>query len=104
MTNKLKKPTAMLLMASISALSACATVRQVDLDSWKGVPVEALDTHSLFITMKLVKTLTDGGVEIRNYINSGDYASCYGSGNAYGGGGYVNASAFSRCSSGTIRA
>lgn len=30
------------------ATQEIATVRQADLDNWKGMPVEALDTHSLF--------------------------------------------------------
>ena len=34
-------------MAIASLLAGCATVRQQDLDAWGGVPVEALDTHSL---------------------------------------------------------
>lgn len=99
MRAKLKIHANMLLLASVAALSGCATVRQVDLDSWKGMPVEALDTHSLFLTMKMVRTMTEGGVEIRNYINGGEFTRCYGAGNAYGNGGYVNSSAFSRCNS-----
>ena len=42
-------------------------VFQADLDAWKGVPVAALDTHSLFLTMLFVRRITDGGIEIRNY-------------------------------------
>jgi S1-C subfamily serine protease len=44
-------------------------VRQQDLDSWVGMPVEALDTHSLFITVPIFKTYSASGIEIRNYAN-----------------------------------
>jgi len=37
--------------------------------SWKNVPAEELDTHSFFITIPMIKTISDGGVEIRNYRN-----------------------------------
>jgi hypothetical protein len=89
---------------AVFLVAACATsyVRQVDLDSWKDVPVEALDTHSFFLTVPMVRTVTESGIEIRNYVNSsGTTTSCVGSGTAYGSGQYVNSSAFSSCSSGT---
>lgn len=91
-------------LCTVFSAAACATVsvRQVDLDSWKDVPVEALDTHSFFLTVPMVRTVTESGIEIRNYRNEGgDTTSCVGSGNAYGSGQYVNSSAFSSCSSGT---
>jgi hypothetical protein len=61
---------------------SCASlgVRQSDLDSWVGVPVVALDTHSLFLTVPVVKTITDTGVEIRNYVNKQGFSSCQDSG------------------------
>ena len=37
--------------------------------SWKNVPVDELDTHSFFITIPMIKTISDGGVETRNYRN-----------------------------------
>ena len=49
------------------AVAACAMVRQQDLDAWVGAPVEALDTHSFFITVPMVRTRTDSGIEIRNF-------------------------------------
>ena len=86
----------------VAACATLPTVNQVDLDSWKDVPVEALDTHSFFLTVPMVRTVTESGIEIRNYVNSsGTTTSCVGAGNAYGSGQYVNASAFSRCSTGT---
>lgn len=61
---------------------SCASllVRQSDLDSWVGVPVIALDTHSFFLTIPMVKTLTGNGIEIRNYMNKGSFSSCQDSG------------------------
>lgn len=53
---------------------------------WKGVPVEALDTHSRFLTIPMVRTKTSSGIEIRNYVNKKNTSSCvqsaYGSSNA----------------------
>ena len=37
--------------------------------SWKNVPVDELATHSFLITIPMIKTISDGGVEIRNYRN-----------------------------------
>ncbi|KGH29222.1 hypothetical protein [Comamonas thiooxydans] len=66
----------------ISVLAACAavpSVRQADLDSWKGMPVEALDTHSLFATMRMTTRTTSSGVEVRNYANEHKGTYCSGS-------------------------
>lgn len=61
-------------------LSGCLAtkglVRQSDLDSWVGVPVKALDTHSIFLTMRLERSFTDDGMEIRNYINEANRSAC----------------------------
>ena len=65
-------------------LAGCAlilTVRQEDLDAWVGMPVEALDTHSFFITLPLAKTITSSGIEIRNYPKKRNIGRCFGSGN-----------------------
>lgn len=80
----------------------CATVRQQDLDAWVGVPIEALDTHSFFITVPMYKTVTESGIEIRNYANGRDVASCFGTAGASGSGGFVSANTFSSCSNGRI--
>ena len=64
-------------------MTACAHVRQKDLDAWVGVPVEALDTHSFFITVTMYRTITESGIEIRNYSNGRDIAQCFGSGKAF---------------------
>ncbi|MDP3281492.1 MAG: hypothetical protein U1D41_16315 [Nitrosomonas sp.] len=57
---------AILLFAVL--LTGCATVRQSDLDAWVGVPVIALDTHSLLLGFPMVKTITDSGIEIRKAL------------------------------------
>ena len=53
-------------------------VHQEDVDAWKGVPVEALDTHPLFITMQLQRTVSPNGLEVRNYINGRTITNCFG--------------------------
>jgi hypothetical protein len=60
-------------------ISGCSikSVRQQDLDSWKNVSVEELDRHSLFLTLPVVKTKTESGIEIRIYPNKMNLASCY---------------------------
>lgn len=91
------------LTVSLAAVVVgCATVRQQDLDAWVGMPVEALDTHSFFITVPMYRTVTDSGVEIRNYANGRDVASCFGNAGASRSGNFVNANAFTTCSSGRI--
>ena len=50
-------------------LGAGVKVNQSDLNAWVGVPVKALDTHSVFLTMRLERSFTEDGLEIRNYVN-----------------------------------
>ena len=90
------------MLAGTFLLSSCAgvAVRKQDLDAWVGVPVEALDTHSLFLTVPMVRTKTEGGIEIRNYANGRNMSSCSGSGSTYVSGKWVQGNAFSNCSSG----
>jgi hypothetical protein len=92
----------LLTLASILAVTGCATVRQQDLDAWVGMPVEALETHSFFVTVPLYKTKTESGIEIWNYANGADVASCYGNAFASGSNRYVSANSFSTCSSNRI--
>jgi hypothetical protein len=90
---------------AVAALAGCGSmVRQADLDTWPGTPVEALDMHSFFITVPMYKTLTASGIEIRNYANGIDSQSCYSGGGASrnSSGKYVNASTFTNCSSNRI--
>ena len=91
-----------LLTAVVMLTVGCATVRQKDLDVWVGMPVEALETHSFFVTVPLYKTRTESGIEIWNYANGSEVASCFGNAYARGNNRYVNASSFSTCSSNRI--
>ena len=69
-----------LILAVLLGSVGCFTVRQSDLDAWAGVPVIALDTHSLLLGYPMVKTFTDTGIEIRNYSEKISVSSCAGSG------------------------
>ncbi len=100
------------ILLSLGLLGGCVGTRsplvnQSDLDAWVGVPVIALDTHSLFLTVPMVKTMTDSGVEIRNYVNKRGVSSCGGSGfgtlNLPGSTlSYSNFNAFQNCTSGMV--
>jgi hypothetical protein len=82
-------------------LSGCATVRQVDLDSWVGQPVAALETHPVFLTIPVVKTQTSDGTEIWNYVNGRNIGSCTGGGSVYAGRvDFATYNKFSSCVSG----
>ena len=97
----MKKAYITLALLVISLLTSCAAlmgVRQSDLDLWVDVPVLALDTHSLFLTVPMVKTITDSGIEIRNYVNKRGVASCGGTGRLS----YSNFNTFQTCSTGLV--
>lgn len=70
----------LIVMITLS-LSACLSVRQEDLDSWVGQPVELLDLHPFFNTVPLETRFTDSGIEIRNYKNGRSFNSCSGNTN-----------------------
>lgn len=91
----------LIMMCSALALAGCAgmSVRQPDLDAWVNMPVEALDTHSLFITIPMYRTITASGIEIRNYANGAEVSSCFSNASASGGKQYVNATQFTNCTS-----
>ena len=92
------QPVIFLVIIAIT-LSACATrtVRKQDLDSWVGVPVEALDMHSFFITLPMNRTVTESGIEIRNYADDFEVTSCFGTPGANPWGYYISANAFHNC-------
>ena len=93
----MKRVALMISLVALVALTGC-TVRQKDLDAWVGQPVEALDTQPFFLTLPLVKTFTQSGVEIRNYINGRNIGGCFGSGYLYGSTyNTANYTAFSSC-------
>ena len=99
------KPATMVLLL-VFLVSGCAgldskTVRQQDLDAWVGMPAEALDTHSLFITLPMVKTVTISGIEIRNYPNKRNISQCFGSGGMISNSlNYAAYNSFANCSGG----
>jgi len=72
-----------------------------DLLAWKNVPVEQLDTHSFFITIPMIKTITDSGIEIRNYRNGRTFSQCNASGSVNEGG-YLTYNAFATCSNNEV--
>jgi hypothetical protein len=95
--------TIILAIATV-ALVSCAIVRQQDLDAWVGMPVEALDTHSLFITLPMVRTITASGIEIRNYPNKRNIGQCHGFGSVNANA-YLNTAtynSFATCSGGLV--
>ncbi len=97
----MKRVALMMSLVSLVALTGCLSVRQKDLDAWVGQPVEALDTQPFFLALPMVKTFTQSGVEIRNYINGRNIERCFGSGYIYGGTyNPANYNTFSNCVSG----
>ena len=99
------KPQQVIFLVIIAiTLSACATrtVRKQDLDSWVGVPVEALDMHSFFITLPMNRTVTESGIEIRNYADDFEVTSCFGTPGANPWGNYISANAFYNCTNNRI--
>jgi len=58
------------------SVAGCATVHQSDLDAWVGMPVEALDTQSFFITLPMTRKVTASGIEVRNYANTAVQLDC----------------------------
>jgi len=75
-------------------LIGCASIDENVLLAWKNVPVEQLDTHSFFITLPMIKTISDSGIETRNYRNGRTFSQC----NASGVNGYLTYNAFTTCS------
>lgn len=98
----LQLTTAVVIVSLLAGCSILRNVRQQDLDAWVGVPVEALDTHSFFITVPMFRTITDSGIEIRNYANGRDVVQCFGNAGANRVGNFVNTNTFTTCSSGRI--
>lgn len=50
----------------------------------------------------MYRTVTDNGIEIRNYANGVDVANCFGTAGASRSRNFINANAFTTCSSGRI--
>lgn len=66
-------------------LAGCAGVRPQDLTAWEGQPVELLDRHPVFLTIPVVRTTTNDGTEIRDYINGTTISSCSQNGTLFRG-------------------
>lgn len=90
---------AMWVVGAVAVLAGCATVRQEDLDAWKGVSVEELDTHTLFLTVPMTRTFTSQGIEVRNYTNGKAAAACVTNGSSKSAGAKTSGTAFSTCTS-----
>jgi hypothetical protein len=82
----------------VNLLTSCRAVHQADLDSWIGVPVIAVDTHSFLLPLPMIKTVTDSGVEIRVYSNKRGVSSCGGTGVLSNS----NFNSFQACSAGLV--
>lgn len=97
-----------IILVFLAGCTVARTVHQDDLDAWVGVPVIALDTHSIMLTLPMIKTVTDSGVEIRVYSNKRGISSCGGTGfgaiNSQQSGtmSYQNFTAFRNCTSGLV--
>jgi len=44
------------------------------------MPTEALDTHTFFITLPLIRKVLPSGIEVRNYPNRANMTQCLGDG------------------------
>lgn len=94
---------ALVVGAAVMTLVGCETVRQQDLVAWEGVSVQALDTHPVFVSMPMYKTMAENGMEIRNYVNSESTEQCFASGGArHGSGKHVRYDEFISCSENKI--
>lgn len=87
-------------LSLVIVLVGCAVpgVRQVDLDAWVGQPVVALETHPIFLTMPVVRTVASDGTQIWNYVNGTNLGNCTGGGAIYSNTiDYATYSQFSQC-------
>lgn len=98
----MRAPKFVIALAVALIVTGCATVRKQDLDAWVGIPVEALDTHTFFITVPMYRSVTSSGIEVRNYANGADIAQCFSNASGSSTSKHVNANAFTTCSSNRI--
>ena len=78
-----------LLLASFASILVDEDV----VNSWKNVTVEELDTHSFFITVPMIRSNTNPGIEVRNYRNYRTSNQC----NVSKNGGYTSYNVFANC-------
>lgn len=94
----MKLSSKLLIVAVVGAAASSCVVREQDLDAWVGQPVSKLESHPIFLTIPVVKTVTSDGTEIWNYVNGADISRCGGGGNIYAGTiSYASYSNFSNC-------
>ena len=93
-------PTLLVILLS-GCMATKKTVRPQDVNAWKDIPVEELDIHSFFITLPVIKTKTESGIEIRVYPNKVNYGTCFSNGNINGSGymKFAQFNSFQNCSS-----
>lgn len=59
-----------ILICLVMALSGCKTVRQEDLDAWRGAPLSDLETHALLNSIPVEVRQISGGRFLYIYTNS----------------------------------
>lgn len=98
--------TKVIVLFAVASIAGCVDyepqreVRQQDLDAWVGIPVIALETHSFFIPIPLIKTKTSDGLEIWHYSNKVGVARCSANIGATGNSvNYRTYTAYQQCSS-----
>ena len=67
-----------LVLLILASLWGCATSKQTISEAWSGVPVEALDIHSYWVTIPMKRVFRTDGREMRFYIDSGSFTYCSG--------------------------
>ena len=97
----MKVVTAIVLMG---VLAGCASSsgRQQDLSVWQGLPVEALDTHSLWTTIPMNQVIKKNHTEIRNYTQSKPFTHCTAGGSGGAGGRIMANNALQTCTTETF--
>ena len=95
------------ILISLFFLTSCATIILIDeidedvVASWQNVPVEELDTHSFFLTIPVIKTISGEGIEIRNYRNGTSIQQCSEDA-TLSGSAYISYSAFTTCTNNNV--
>lgn len=94
--------TKILLVTCLAQTVTGCMVRPEDMNAWVGMPVEALDTHSLFNTIPMRKTYTASGIEVRNYANGGIVDNCFETGRVKGIGSSASYSGTVNCTTSSV--
>jgi hypothetical protein len=90
----------MLILTICPLVSGCASVRKEDTDAWAGQTVSVLDKHPVFLTLRVVRAISEDGTEIRDYVNGKEVVSCSGGGAVFAGAvGMATYNQYMQCSS-----